>query len=51
MHTLITGAGLVGTFAAARLVSEGLDHPVLYDIAFADNDLKKRLNLEEITGG
>jgi len=48
MPTLITGAGLVGTMAAARLIAEGLDHPVLYDVAFAPETLKKWLNLEKV---
>ena len=49
MPTLITGAGLVGTMAAARLITEGLDKPILYDVAFATDLLKNWLNLEEVT--
>ena len=48
MPTLITGAGLVGTLAAGRLVAHGLDQPVLYDVSFADHDLKNWLNLEKV---
>lgn len=49
MSILLTGAGLVGTMAAARLIAEGLDHPVLYDVAFTSQRLKNWLNLEEVT--
>jgi UDP-glucose 4-epimerase len=49
MPTLITGAGLVGTLAAERLVVDGLDQPVLYDVAFAEHDLKNGLNLENVS--
>ena len=48
MPTLITGAGLVGTLAAARLVTDGLDQPVLYDVVFADDVLKNELNLGSV---
>jgi nucleoside-diphosphate-sugar epimerase len=48
MPTLITGAGLVGTLAAARLIREGRDHPILYDVAFAAHVLKDWVNLEKV---
>jgi len=48
MPTLITGAGLVGTLAACRLVADGLDEPVPYDIGFPDGDLRNGLNLEKV---
>jgi len=49
MPTLITGAGLVGTMAAARLLADRLDHPVLYDLVFLPDRLKNWLNLEKVT--
>ena len=49
MSTLITGAGLVGTMAAVRFIKEGLDHPVLYDVAFSTKMLEKWLNLKQVT--
>ena len=49
MPILITGAGFVGTMAAARLIAEVLDHPILYDVAFATDTLKNWLNLNEVT--
>ncbi len=48
MPTLITGAGLVGTLAAGRLVADGLDQPVLYDVGFDGHDLKNGWSLEKV---
>lgn len=49
MTTLITGAGLVGSLAAARLIAERGEHPVLYDVAFSMENLVERLPLEQVT--
>jgi nucleoside-diphosphate-sugar epimerase len=49
MPTLITGAGLVGTMAAVRLIKDGLDDPVLYDVGFSTERLEKWLNLDKVT--
>ena len=44
MTTLITGAGMIGSLAAARIVSERSERPVLYDIAFSERNLSERLD-------
>ena len=44
MTTLITGAGMIGSLAAARIVSERGERPVLYDIAFSERNLAERLD-------
>ena len=44
MATLITGAGMIGSLAAARIVSERGERPVLYDIAFSERNLAERLD-------
>ena len=43
MTTLITGAGMIGSLAAARIVEERSERPVLYDIAFSEQNLSERL--------
>ncbi len=43
MTTLITGAGMLGSLAAARIVSERGERPVLYDIGFSERNLSERL--------
>jgi nucleoside-diphosphate-sugar epimerase len=48
MTTLITGAGLIGTMAAARLIAERLDEPVLYDVAFNKNMLENWLDMGKV---
>ena len=42
MTTLITGAGLVGSLAAARLIAERDERPVLYDVGFTMQNLAER---------
>lgn len=49
MTTLITGAGLVGSLAAARLLREYGDKPVLVDIAFPMQNLAERVPLTDVT--
>ena len=44
MTTLITGAGMIGSLAAARIVAERGERPVLYDIAFSERNLRERLD-------
>ncbi len=46
MTTLITGAGMIGSLAATRLVADHGERPVLYDVAFSEQNLNERL-----TGG
>jgi UDP-glucose 4-epimerase len=49
MATLITGAGLVGSLAAARLLNQHGDTPVLYDVGFSMDNLRDRLPLDRVT--
>ena len=49
MTTLITGAGLVGSLAAARLIAEGNERPVLYDVGFSMPNLAERVDLDKVT--
>ena len=44
MTTLITGAGMLGSLAAARIVSERGERPALYDVAFSERNLAERLD-------
>ncbi|MYA13382.1 MAG: NAD-dependent epimerase/dehydratase family protein, partial [Acidimicrobiaceae bacterium] len=44
MTTLITGAGMIGSLAAARIAEERDERPVLYDIAFSERNLSERLD-------
>ena len=44
MTTLITGAGMIGSLAAARIVDELGERPVLYDVAFSEPNLSERLD-------
>ena len=48
MTTLITGAGMIGSLAAARIVNERGERPVLYDIAFSEPNLSERLDLASV---
>ena len=48
MTTLITGAGMIGSLAAARIVSERGERPVLYDVAFSEPNLSERLDLDSV---
>ena len=47
MAILITGAGLVGSYAAARLVEMG-ERPVLYDVAPSSENLRRVQGLEKV---
>jgi nucleoside-diphosphate-sugar epimerase len=49
MPALITGAGLVGSLAAARLTEHYDDHPILYDIDFQTENLREYLDLQRVT--
>ena len=48
MTTLITGAGMIGSLAAARIVSERGERPVLYDVAFSEPNLSERLDRDSV---
>jgi len=48
MTTLITGAGMIGSLAAARIADERGDRPVLYDVAFSEPNLSERLDLDSV---
>lgn len=48
MTTLITGAGLVGSLAAVRLIAEHGERPVLYDVAFSMANLADRVPLDQV---
>lgn len=48
MTTLITGAGLVGSLAAARLIAEQDERPVLYDVAFSMANVAERVPLDRV---
>ncbi len=45
MTTLITGAGMIGSLAAARIIDDHDEVPVLYDVAFSMPNLDERLDL------
>lgn len=49
MTTLITGAGMIGSLAAARIVDEHGEQPVLYDVGFSMQNLEERLDLDAVT--
>jgi len=49
MAVLITGAGMVGSLAAARLIADYQEHPVLYDVGFSLDNLRARLPLDRVT--
>ncbi|HEY7065913.1 MAG TPA: NAD(P)-dependent oxidoreductase [Chloroflexota bacterium] len=49
MPTLITGAGLVGSAVAARLIAEYSDEPVLYDVRFREENLRDHLDFRRAT--
>lgn len=49
MTTLITGAGMIGSLAAARIIAERGERPVLYDMAFSADNLAERLDLDQAT--
>jgi UDP-glucose 4-epimerase len=40
--TLITGAGMIGSLAAARIVADHGERPVLYDVGFSQINLAER---------
>ena len=48
MTTLITGAGMIGSLAAARIADERGERPVLYDVAFSEPNLSERLDLASV---
>ena len=48
MTTLITGAGMIGSLAAARIASERGERPVLYDVAFSERNLAERLPADSV---
>jgi UDP-glucose 4-epimerase len=49
MTTLITGAGLVGSLAAARLIAERDERPILYDVGFSLPNVSERVDLDKVT--
>jgi nucleoside-diphosphate-sugar epimerase len=48
MTTLITGAGMIGSLAAARIVRERGERPVLFDVAFSLSNLAERVDVDEV---
>lgn len=48
MTTMITGAGLVGSLAAARLIADHGERPVLYDVAFSMDNVAERVPLDRV---
>ena len=48
LTTLITGAGMIGSLAAARVVEERGERPVLYDVAFSERNLSERLQNDSV---
>lgn len=48
MATLITGAGMIGSLVAARILREQGERPVLYDVAFSMPNLAERLDVHDI---
>ena len=48
MTTLITGAGLVGSLVARRLVESGGPAPVLFDVAFSNENLQDHFDLDAV---
>jgi UDP-glucose 4-epimerase len=49
MAILITGAGMVGSLAAARLIADYQEQPVLYDVGFSLDNLRERVTLDRVT--
>ncbi len=47
--TLITGAGMIGSLAASRIIDEGREPPVLYDVGFSMPNLRERLDIGAVT--
>jgi nucleoside-diphosphate-sugar epimerase len=48
MAILITGAGLVGSLCAARLLAESDEQPILYDVAPSPENLADKLPLDRV---
>ena len=48
MTTLITGAGMIGSLAAARIVRERGERPVLFDVAFSQQNLAERFDAADV---
>lgn len=48
MTTLITGAGLVGSLVARRIVESGGPAPVLFDVAFSHENLRDHFDLDQV---
>src|SRR5258708_4664623 len=49
MAILITGAGLVGTLAAGRIISERGEMPIMYDQAYSLANVAERLPVDKMT--
>lgn len=49
MAVLVTGAGMVGSLAAKRLIEDYGERPVLYDVAFSMENLRERVPLDRVT--
>lgn len=49
MAVMVTGAGMVGSLAAARLAADYGEHAVLYDVAFSMDNLRERVPLDQVT--
>jgi len=48
MTTLITGAGMIGSLAAGRIIRERTERPVLFDVAFSMPNLAERLDPDTV---
>ncbi len=48
MTTLITGAGMIGSLAASRIVRERSERPVLYDVAFSMPNVVERFDRDDV---
>jgi UDP-glucose 4-epimerase len=44
MTTMITGAGMIGSLVAARIVRERAERPLLFDLAFSMENLRERFD-------
>lgn len=48
MTTLITGAGMIGSLAAARIIADRGEKPILYDVGFSQVNLAERFDDDQV---
>ena len=48
MTTLITGAGMIGSLAASRIIADHGERPVLYDVGFSTVNLAERFDEDQV---